>query len=154
MTNVPKRQKTLLGYFALYESGESVQCLSGHIRQPRAQDSNAGATILTDPCTQRAGTSGHAILADSMRHKPSAVPIDNRDGALPIKAVIGPVSQLATDTAQCSETTCSVRQSCTAADSMERSTASEDDNEDGNQYEQQVSQPQVDWLARALHHSC
>lgn len=156
MASMPKRQKTLLGYFTLYESGNPVQFLHGHTDQPQAQDSNAGAAIseTSDPSTQRAGTPGQAILADSTRHKPSAILVESRDGALPTKAVIGPVSQLGTDTAQRSETTCSVRQSCTAADSTQRSTASEDDNVDGNQYEQQVPQPDVDWIARALHQSC
>ena len=162
MANVQKRQKTLLGYFKLYESSKSMQCLDGHTCQAQAQTSNTGVfkTRLetSDPSVlgQRAGTSGQAILADSTRNKPSAVLLANRDSALPIKPQlgVGPVSQLGANAAQRSKSACSVSQSCTAADSMQRSTASGDNNGNANQYEQQVQQPHVDWLARALHQSC
>ena len=157
MANVPKRQKTLLGYFNLYESGKPFQCLAGSICQAQAQDSNTGS-IKTGLETSVVNTqpSGHAMLADSMRHKPSPVLLDQCDGAVPVQSrvVIGPVSQLAKDTVPRSESTCSVSHRCTAADSLERSKAISDNSADVNQYEQQVQQPHVHCLARALHQSC
>ena len=155
--SMAKRQKTLLGYFNLYESGKPFQCLDGSICQAQAQDSKIASTKTgLETSVVNTQPSGHAMLADSMRHKPSAVLLDQCDGAMPVQSqvVIGPVSQLAKDTAPRSDSTCSVSHRCTAADSLERSAAISDDSANVNQYEQQVQQPHVDYLARALHQSC
>ena len=153
MMNMPKRQKTLLGYFTLSESGKKDQCLGGNAQ---AQDSIIGAVKAgletTHPSTQRLATSDHEVLADSMGKKSAEAQLDNQAGMLPVKSpdIIGPFSQLTSDTGQHNTINCRVSESNRAADCTECGTASEDEVDEVNQYEQQVQQPPVDWLAQAL----
>ena len=151
---MPKRQKNLLGYFTLSESGKKDQCLGGDKAQ--AQDSITGAVkagpVTTHPSKQRAATSDHEVSADSMGSKSAEAQLDNQAGMLPLKNphIIGPSSQLTSDTGQQHNINYRASESNTAADCTECGTASEDEIDEVNQYEQQVQQPHVDWLAQAL----
>lgn len=156
MTTMPKRQKTLLGYFTLSESGKKDQGLGGQVCKAQTQDGIIGAVKAgletTHHSTQCAETSDHEAVTHSMGNKSAMAQLDNQDGMLPVKSqeIVGPFSQLESDTGQHSNMNCRGGESSTAADCTECSTASEDKTNEVNQYEQQVQQPHVDWVAQAL----
>ena len=141
MANIPKRQKTLLGYFTLSQSGTTNQGLGGQACQAQAQDSITRANKAGIESV-RTSTSDYALLTANMRNGPPAAQLDNQDGPLPVKAqlvmIIGPATQLEMNAAKSSGNASSCSQSSTAAYSTECNTASEDDNNGVNQYEQQV----------------
>lgn len=153
---MPKRQKTLLGYFTLPESGKKDQRLGGQVCKAQAPDSFTGAVTegpeTTHVSAYCAVTSDHEALTDSMGNKSAVAQLDTQDGMLPVKSqqIIGPISQLEADTTQHNNMNFRVSDSSTAAECTECSKASEDETEEVNQYEQQVQQPHVDWLAQAL----
>lgn len=154
MTNMPKRQKTLLGYFTLSESGKKDRCQDGQVCKAQAQDSLTGAVKAgpgtTHPSTQRAATSDREALTDSMGNESALAQLDNQDGMMTVKSqqIIGPFSQLESDTGQHSSMGCRVSEGNAAADCTECSTASDNETDEANQYEQQVQRPHVDWLAK------
>ena len=139
MTHMPKRQKTLLGYFTLSDSGNTNPCLGGHVCQAQAQESITRATTAGIE-TVHTSTSNHALLAASMSNGPLAAQLDHQDGALPVKGklVIGPARQMEMNAVECSGNASGCSQSNTAVQSTECDAASEDDDNEVNQYEQQV----------------
>lgn len=155
---MPKRQKSLLGYFSLSQTGKHNQCSGGsYARNSQAQPSfttsvTAGSETVhpaaLHPSIQSAGASDIAPSAASLKQKQCVTP-NSQDDVLPAMAqlVRSPVRQPKPNIQQHSKDIGSVSQSSTDTDSR-GGTVAEDDSV--NQYEQQVQQHQVVWLAQAF----
>ena len=135
---MPKRQKSLLGYFSLSESGKSNQWLDGSITcKAQAQHSATGtSTVELETMHPSIQSAEIFSIAANLRHKATVAQPDNQDEVLPAEKQLDlPVAQPEVSQAQNSGTMCSVSQN-KDADSIDCSTAPEDDAV--NPYEQQV----------------
>ena len=142
MTSLPKRQKTLLGYFSLSESGKHDQCTDdSYICKVQAQPSTT--TAVTAAVHSSKQIAGACSPAASLKQKLSMSQADNRDDMLPAmhQLVRGSARQPEPDTAQHSQDNCSVSPSSTGTEGTDGTDGNTGPDVDAvNQYEQQVQQ--------------
>lgn len=153
MTNLPKRQKTLLGYFSQSGSGKHNQCI-GDSYLGKAQARLSFTTAATAAVQSSKQIAGACSDAAGLRQRQSMAQPDNHDNMLPAfhQCVRCSVRQPEPDMAQHSEAICSASQSSTSTDGTDGITDLEADAV--NQYEQQVQQHRLFGPAQALHQTC